>query len=135
MPHNASLLILTRRSGTSQNFFDLLRAHTLIFTENLAGGLKPLVVAGVGAEKFTKMKEEIAKRTMDELPGVIHYSYDYTTLALDMEKTICKAMKGLSSAEFEGVLHPVFQEDEAKLILIGGVLGMGVGFVQLFFLF
>jgi len=118
-----------------ENFFDLLRAHTLIFTENLAGGLKPLVVAGVGAEKFTKMKEEIAKRTMDELPGVIHYSYDYTTLALDMEKTICKAMKGLSSAEFEGVLHPVFQEDEAKLILIGGVLGMGVGFVQLFFLF
>ncbi|GMH86446.1 hypothetical protein TrVE_jg3943 [Triparma verrucosa] len=78
---------------------------------NLAGGLKPLVVASVGADKFSKMKEEIAKRTMDELPGVIHYSYDYTLKALDMERTICKAMKGLSSAEFEGVLHPVFQED------------------------
>ena len=89
----------------------------------------------MGADKFSKMKEEIAKRTMDELPGVIHYSYDYTLKALDMERTICKAMKGLSSAEFEGVLHPVFQEDEAKLIVVGGVLGLGVGFVQLFFLF
>ena len=118
-----------------ENFYDLLRAHTLIFTENLAGGLKPLVVAGVGAEKFAKMKEEIAKRTMDELPAVIHYSYEYTTEALDMERTICKAMKGLSSADFEGVLHPVFQEDEAKLIVVGGVLGLGVGVVQLFCLF
>mmetsp|Transcript_5077 Transcript_5077/g.10705 ORF Transcript_5077/g.10705 Transcript_5077/m.10705 type:complete len:423 (-) Transcript_5077:69-1337(-) len=118
-----------------ENFYDLLRAHTLIFTENLAGGLKPLVVAGVGADKFAKMKEEIAKRTMDELPAVIHYSYEYTTKALDMEKTICTAMKGLSSHDFEGVLHPVFEEDEAKLIVVGGVLGLGVGVVQLFLLF
>lgn len=44
------------------NFFDLLRAHTLIFTENLAGGLKPVVVAGVGAEKFTQMKVRIDEK-------------------------------------------------------------------------
>jgi hypothetical protein len=32
------------------------------------------------------------------------------------------------------VLHPVFQEDEFKLILVGAVLGMGVGFFQVFVL-
>lgn len=117
------------------NFFDLLRAHTLIFTENMAGGLKPVVVAGVGAEQFTKMKDEIALRTMEELPKNIHYSYEYSTKALDMERTIAKAMKGLSSAEFEGVLHPVFEEDEFKLIVVGGVLGAAVGVIQLFALF
>ena len=36
----------------------------------------------------------------------------------------------LSSAEFERLLHPVFEEDEFKLIIIGGLLGVAVGFGQ-----
>jgi uncharacterized membrane protein YheB (UPF0754 family) len=118
-----------------KNFFELLEAHTKIFVENLAGPLKPLVIVAVGAETFTTMKAEIATRTMDELPRVIHHSYEYSTKALDMEHTICEAMKGLTSAEFEGVLHPVFEEDELKLIVVGGFLGLMVGVAQLFFLF
>ena len=41
-------------------------------------------------------------------------------------------MRALPSDEFKGVLHPVFQEDEIKLIAVGGLLGMGVGFLQVF---
>jgi hypothetical protein len=33
------------------------------------------------------------------------------------------------------VLHPVFEEDELKLILVGALLGAGVGFFQLYVLF
>jgi len=36
----------------------------------------------------------------------------------------------LSSAEFERVLHPVFEEDELTLILIGTALGGIAGAVQ-----
>ena len=57
------------------------------------------------------------------------------TEALDMETTIREKMKELSSEEFEGVLHPAFEEDEILLILIGGVLGLVVGVLQLFALF
>lgn len=46
-----------------------------------------------------------------------------------------QAMQALSSAEFEGVLHPVFEEDEWKLILVGGALGAAVGVFQLYVLF
>jgi len=52
-----------------------------------------------------------------------------------MQKTITEAMKKLSSQEFEAVLHPVFQEDELKLILVGAALGLGVGVFQLYFIF
>ena len=31
--------------------------------------------------------------------------------------------QALPSAEFEGVLHPVFEEDELTLILVGTALG------------
>lgn len=36
-------------------------------------------------------------------------------------------------AEFEQVLHPIFQEDELTLILVGGVLGLIVGYLQAIF--
>jgi hypothetical protein len=39
-------------------------------------------------------------------------------------------LKKLSSAEFEDLLHPVFQEDEITLIATGGVLGLGAGALQ-----
>ena len=70
-----------------------------------------------------------------KLPLHIAYSYDYTTEALNLEDTLCKAMQGLTSAEFEGVLHPVFEEDELKLILVGAVLGLAVGIFQLVVMF
>jgi uncharacterized membrane protein YheB (UPF0754 family) len=44
-------------------------------------------------------------------------------------------MQELPSEEFEGVLHPAFQEDEITLIFLGGVLGAIVGIIQLFVLF
>jgi hypothetical protein len=40
-------------------------------------------------------------------------------------------MQKLSYAEFEGVLHPAFEEDEILLILVGGLLGLLVGGIQL----
>lgn len=39
-------------------------------------------------------------------------------------------MSALPPNEFEGVLHPVFQEDEMTLILVGAVLGLIVGGLQ-----
>ena len=42
--------------------------------------------------------------------------------------------EGLTPDEFEGVLHPVF-EDEIKLIVIGGCLGALVGLAQYLLIF
>ena len=39
-------------------------------------------------------------------------------------------LRKLSAAEFEGLLHPVFQEDELTLIIVGAVLGGAVGWGQ-----
>eukprot|EP01083_Nonionella_stella_P030757 84255_1 len=36
----------------------------------------------------------------------------------------------MSSAQFERVLHPIFEEDELTLILAGAALGFAAGLVQ-----
>jgi uncharacterized membrane protein YheB (UPF0754 family) len=41
----------------------------------------------------------------------------------------------LDASEFSGILRPVFQKDEWKLILAGGVIGTGIGALQVAVLF
>lgn len=115
-----------------KKFQMLLRNHSLIFTEKLIGGLRPLALTVMGTEKFSLMKEDIATKVILKLPNIIGLSYDYTTEALALEKTIRTTMQKLSPEDFEGVLHPAFEEDEMTLIMVGGVLGMMVGVIQIF---
>ena len=44
-------------------------------------------------------------------------------------------MKQLPSEEFQDLLRPCFQEDEIKLIIIGGILGALAGIGQIAFIF
>lgn len=54
----------------------------------------------------------------------------YMTRMLDIENTLAQRLKLLSPNDFEDLLHPVFQEDEAILIAAGGVLGAAAGLLQ-----
>ena len=66
-----------------------------------------------------------------ELPRL--HGYVDETLAL--KPTLKDNLRKLTPAEFERVLHPVFEEDEWKLIAVGGLLGMWVGIFQSLFVF
>jgi len=48
---------------------------------------------------------------------------------------MAERMKQLPSEEFQDLLRPCFQEDEIKLIIIGGILGALAGMAQLAFIF
>ncbi len=41
-------------------------------------------------------------------------------------------MEQMTTEQFEGVLRPVFQQDEWKLIAVGAVIGFLVGELQVF---
>mmetsp|Transcript_49654 Transcript_49654/g.97112 ORF Transcript_49654/g.97112 Transcript_49654/m.97112 type:complete len:97 (+) Transcript_49654:2-292(+) len=42
-------------------------------------------------------------------------------------------MEGMTSLQFERVLHPIFEEDELKLVIAGAALGFGAGYIQQMF--
>ena len=44
-------------------------------------------------------------------------------------------LESLDASEFSGVLRPVFQKDEWKLVLAGGVIGTLIGLLQVLYLF
>jgi uncharacterized membrane protein YheB (UPF0754 family) len=61
--------------------------------------------------------------------------HTYMTDKLAIEDTLARRLKKLDPKSFEDLLHPVFQEDEIILIVVGGVLGAIAGIVQTKFTF
>ena len=84
---------------------------------------------------FKTVQDRIADNIIAEIPTTIHLGYDYTREALAIETDVRDALKALPPSDFEGVLHPVFEEDELKLILVGAFLALGVALIELFYVF
>jgi hypothetical protein len=61
------------------------------------------------------------------LDNPLHVYIDKT---LGLQELLTKRMSQLSSADFEQIIHPIFQEDETTLILAGAVLGAISGLLQ-----
>uniref|UniRef100_K3X939 DUF445 domain-containing protein n=1 Tax=Globisporangium ultimum (strain ATCC 200006 / CBS 805.95 / DAOM BR144) TaxID=431595 RepID=K3X939_GLOUD len=93
-----------------------------------------LINYGIGEETYANIKEDITNHIVQKFPESLRQIEDYATTAMDLEVTLREKMKLLSSAQFENLLHPIFEEDEWKLVLMGGVLGLVIGLLQAFFI-
>jgi len=60
-----------------------------------------------------------------------HAVHKYVDTALGLKAILMQKMSLLSTAEFERILHPIFEEDELTLILSGAVLGALSGLCQI----
>jgi uncharacterized membrane protein YheB (UPF0754 family) len=101
--------------------------HTI---DETAGLIKSLVEISTGSKLFNYMSNIACFRFMQELPMNIRHVFGYAENALNLKQILRDKMIELTPVEFEAFLHPVFQEDETTLILIGAVLGGIAGMVQ-----
>lgn len=104
-------------------FLALIKKHLIPFIQQSS--------ACVGARVDRTLATGLAAKAAPLLSDHVHVLHEYTDTALDLKDTIEIQMKSLSSRTFEGLLHPIFQEDEFTLIVAGGVLGFGAGFLQM----
>lgn len=101
---------------------------------------KSLISITIGDQHFLDVKQLVSQQMLNNLPKYISIEEferieRLTHEALDMKNVLRDRMAALSSADFESLLHPVFQEDEWKLVLMGGALGVVIGLLQMKFLF
>ena len=68
---------------------------------------------------------------MELLPTELPLIHGYVDDTLGLRETLKVNLRKLSPAEFEQVLHPVFQEDELTLVNVGAFLGLAVGWAQM----
>ena len=106
------------------------RVHAYLDEVAAAGGAPAVARALLGEERWRLLGDEIAARLAAEVPRAVPALYELTDESLQLQPLMRDKMVQLSSAEFERVLHPVFEEDELTLILIGTGLGGAAGVLQ-----
>jgi len=109
---------------------DIFDKHTSAACDGVLGYAKNLAPIAVGADRWTNLKKEVTTGLLEELPNHSSHFLKFVDHALQIEDTLAVRLTNLPPDEFEGMLHPAFQEDEWMLILLGGVLGVVVGVLQ-----
>jgi len=122
--------------------FGRFMAHRVLSSARL---LEALADGGDGGELHRYLRRQLphflvpdrvvsaAVRAIGEAardPAAHRELHRYVQQTLDVEDTLSRRLKRLSPTDFEDLLHPVFQEDELTLIVVGGVLGAVAGGLQ-----
>ena len=116
-------------------FESLVRRNAAEFFDNAFGSGTRMVKMMLGEEKYAEIKQTVVDSVFASIPECVPVTYDYQNITLGIEETVRERMQKLPGKDFERVLHPVFEQDEIKLIVVGGVLGAVTGVAQYFLTF
>ena len=137
-----NILSAMYRGPSSDALFEKITVHLQDACDRFAGydKFKPLIEYAIGTEKYKEVKQEVIDglfnclelKCAEEVLKVQKKLEEYTDETMDIERLLRTKMAALTSHQFEGVLHPVFEQDEIKLIAIGAILGLLVGLFQVY---
>jgi uncharacterized membrane protein YheB (UPF0754 family) len=114
----------------SDQLFDMIQKHVQKMIDEEAGLAKPFIIFAVGTKRYDEMKRMVLRKLMVRLPRTLKHLEGYAAEAMDVRNTLTTKMQQLTVDEFEGILRPVFKQDEWILITVGAVLGFLVGELQ-----
>lgn len=124
------LLEAILRGPTSDRLFAVVAKEVDAAIDLEAGVARPLITLAIGTRRYREVKDKVIEMLIDRLPDAMAEAQDYATRALDIENLIIQKMDQLTPEEYEGILRPVFKDDEMLMIMVGAVLGFLVGELQ-----
>lgn len=113
----------------------LLRRHIRQTIDEVVGIVKPMLLLTVGVDEYVALKEAGSDKAIEAGRLALDDPAFNADRAQIVKAMMVERMRALSSAEFQNLLRPAFQEDEIKLIALGGILGLLAGLAQLVFVF
>lgn len=118
---------------TSDRLFATLSREVSAALDSQAGFASPLVPLAIGTQRYRALKETIVSRLIERLPDTMAEAKEYAARTLDIENLIVSKMRQLTPEQYEGIMRPVFKDDELLMITVGAVLGFAVGELQVLF--
>ena len=132
--HPQALMHAVLEGPAADRLVRLLQAYAGEAVDSAASLAKPVVTLAVGDRAWVELRSAVAQRLALVVPAELDRVQEYAGEVLDLQGELERNLKELPSEEFEQVLRPVFQEDEATLIAVGAVLGGVAGVIQLLLL-
>jgi len=114
----------------AEEMYQLVDKHVAACMEDQAAYWKPFFLMSIGSETWVDFRQGMCEEFRKRLPTLLAKIQGYAQEAMQLEGTLRSRLEQLPAAQFERLLHAVFEQDEIKLILVGAILGFLVGFVQ-----
>lgn len=126
----ANLIRLVSEGEAGRRITDIVVATMNDKLSEIRDRTQPMVPIEITPAMLDDVRAVIVRRLLAAIPEVQPELEAYLERKLDVAGTIEDKLSNLSKPEFERLLRGIFEEDEAILIGIGGVLGGAVGCLQ-----
>jgi uncharacterized membrane protein YheB (UPF0754 family) len=93
------------------------------------GPTRVLVRLSLGSQRYEEAKQTVVRRVLTMLPEMPEVEA-YAAEVLDVENVLAEKMAALTTDQFEGIMRPIFKDDEWLMISVGALLGFLVGELQ-----
>ena len=118
------------REASVRRIQELIQREISITVDDFRFRFKPLAMATLGVKQFKGAVDFAAGRAFDLMHPLDKEAQALINTALQIETTLSTRLGELPVQDFHDLLHPVVEEDEWKLIVVGGVLGFVAGILQ-----
>lgn len=125
----AALLEAVLTGGGADRLFVMVQREVDDVLARSLGPARTLVAVGIGTERYERAKTTVVRRVLAMLPDMPEVE-DYAARVLDVENVLAEKMAQLTTEQFEGIMRPIFKDDEWLMISVGALLGFAVGELQ-----
>ncbi|KRB80550.1 hypothetical protein ASE01_02545 [Nocardioides sp. Root190] len=125
----SALLEAVLTGGGADRLFAMVHREVDDVVARSLGPTKTLVAVGIGTERYEAAKATVVRRVLALLPEMPEVE-DYAARVLDVENVLAEKMEQLTTEQFEGIMRPIFKDDEWLMISVGAFLGFLVGELQ-----
>ena len=91
----------------------------------------PVIAMFVGGGTLDKIKEGMLEEIELLLPEIINQYTDSLSKKIDIERMVTEKVANFSSDKLEQILEAVMKKEFQFLEIIGGVLGLAIGLIQM----
>ena len=109
----------------------VVRYHTRRTVDDVLGPTRLLAQGALGVRQYADLKNDAANTAIELSMSSFDDPVLNASRAAIVQSLLAQRMKELPPSEFQALLRPAFQEDEWKLILLGGILGFLTGLLQI----
>ncbi|CAK9015654.1 unnamed protein product [Durusdinium trenchii] len=88
------------------------------------------VVAPTVETRMDELKQDVEQFSLELLPQHSRAIEEYMDTAMNVQETLTWRLQRIPPPEFESIVHPIFEDDEWILLLVGGILGVLIGLLQ-----
>eukprot|EP00929_Paragymnodinium_shiwhaense_P034050 TRINITY_DN1856_c0_g1_i1.p1 TRINITY_DN1856_c0_g1~~TRINITY_DN1856_c0_g1_i1.p1 ORF type:complete len:523 (+),score=150.12 TRINITY_DN1856_c0_g1_i1:59-1627(+) len=113
-----------------EKVLEIFKHHIETAIDDSMSAVRPIVNVIAGKQVMVGVKQDVISQVLDELPQHTKKIEEYMDARFNLAETMSYRLAHLPPKDFEGMLHPVFQEDEWMVLLLGGVLGVLVSLFQ-----